>query len=161
MVSGSVRGLWSRWTLFPLRLIVGFGFTAHGLAKLSRGPESFGLALHAIGVPFAAPTAWMVTFVETFGGLAIIVGAFVTLASIPLVCTMLVAMFTVHIRYGFSAVRTIGVDASGPILGPPGYELNLLYIAALLALALAEPGALSVDGWWVRRGAARSANRRD
>ena len=135
-----------RWALLPLRLIVGYGFTVHGIAKWSRGPDSFTQLLQVIGVPFAAPTAWLVTFLEIFGGVAIIIGAFVTLVSIPLICTMLVAMFTVHLRYGFSAVKTIGLDASGPILGPPGYELNLLYIAALLALALAGPGPLSVDG---------------
>ena len=39
------------------------------------------------------------------------------------------------------------LPATGPVLGPPGYEINLLYIGALLALALTGPGALSVDGW--------------
>ena len=29
------------WALVPLRLVVGFGFAAHGYAKLARGPESF------------------------------------------------------------------------------------------------------------------------
>jgi putative oxidoreductase len=33
------------------------------------------------------------------------------------------------------------------VFGPPGYEINLLYICALAALALAGPGVLSVDGW--------------
>jgi putative oxidoreductase len=68
---------------------------------------------------------------------------------------MVVAMFTVHLRYGFSAANTIGLDASGPILGPPGYELSLIYIAALTALALARPSALSVDEFRVRRKALR------
>ena len=74
-------------------------------------------------------------------------GALVLLASIPLVASMVVAMFTIHVHYGFSAVNTIGLTATGPVLGPPGYEINLLYIGALLALALTGPGALSVDGW--------------
>ncbi|HEV7763782.1 MAG TPA: DoxX family protein [Thermoanaerobaculia bacterium] len=146
---------WHRWALLPLRLLVGYGFTVHGLAKWSRGVDSFAQLLRVIGVPFPASTAWLVTMVEIVGGIAIIVGAFVMLASIPLISTMLVAMFTVHLRYGFSAVRTIGLDASGPILGPPGYELNLLYITALLALALAGPGPLSVDGLRARSLAAR------
>ena len=156
MDSAWVGGAWRRWTSLPLRLIVGYGFLAHGLAKWNRGPDSFGRLLQVIGVPFPAPTAWMVTLLEIFGGVAILVGAFVLLVSVPLIVTMLVAMFTVHIRYGFSAANTIGLDASGPILGPPGYELSLLYIAALLALALAGPGALSVDRWRAGRRAARS-----
>jgi putative oxidoreductase len=138
------------WTLLPLRLIVGVGFVAHGAAKLSRGPEGFARALRVLGVPFPGPTAWMVTLLEVSCGAAILVGLLVALACIPLLCTMLVAMLTVHLRYGFSAANTIGLDASGPILGPPGYELSLLYIAALLALALGGPTILSVDRWRAR-----------
>ena len=58
----------------------------------------------------------------------------VLIASVPLMGTMLVAIGTVHWRYGCSAVNTIGLGPSGPIFGPPGYEVNLLYIAALLTL---------------------------
>jgi uncharacterized membrane protein YphA (DoxX/SURF4 family) len=54
--------------------------------------------------------------------------------SVPLIVMMLVAMFTVHLRYGFSAINTVGLTAEGPQFGPPGYEVNLLYIAGLLAL---------------------------
>lgn len=141
-----------RWAVLPLRLIVGFGFIAHGAAKWSRGPANFGKLLHQIGAPLPTLTAWMVTLVELFGGLAILAGAFLVIASIPLVVSMLVAMFTVQLRYGFSAVNTIGLTPSGPIFGPPGYEINLLYIAALIAIALAGPGAWSVDGWlWHRK----------
>jgi putative oxidoreductase len=64
---------------------------------------------------------------------------------------MLVAMFTVQGRFGFSSVNTIGLTQSGPVFGPPGYEINLLDIGALLALALLGPSAWSVDGWACRR----------
>ena len=140
-----------RWAVLPLRLIVGFGFIAHGAAKWSRGPENFGKLLDQIGAPLPTATAWVVTLVEVFGGLAILAGAFVAIASIPLIVSMLVAMFTVQLRYGFSAVNTIGLTPSGPVFGPPGYEINLLYIAALLAVALAGPGTWSVDRWRDRR----------
>ena len=135
------------WAVLPLRLIVGYGFMAHGMAKWVRGPENFGKLLHQIGAPLPTATAWMVTLVEVFGGLAILAGAFVMIASIPLVTSMLVAMFTVQGRYGFSSVNTIGLTPAGPIFGPPGYEINLLYIAALVAVVLAGPGRLSVDDW--------------
>jgi hypothetical protein len=39
------------WVLLPIRLIVGYGFMAHGYAKLSRGPETFAALLHTLGVP--------------------------------------------------------------------------------------------------------------
>lgn len=135
------------WALLPLRVIVGVGFLAHGLAKWHRGPEKFAKLLQLIGTPSPLATAWFVTGLEVLGGIAIIIGAFVLLASIPLFISMLVAMLTIHVHYGFSAVNTIGLTATGPVLGPPGYEINLLYVGALLALALSGPGALSVDGW--------------
>jgi putative oxidoreductase len=140
-----------RWALLPLRLIVGIGFIAHGVAKWSRGPENFGKLLSYLGVPLPGATAWVVTLLEVFGGLAILIGAFVAIVSIPLIVSTLVAMFTVQVRYGFSSVNTIGLTESGPIFGPPGYEINLLYIAALLAIALAGPGAFSIDRWLAER----------
>jgi putative oxidoreductase len=134
-----------KYTLLPLRLVMGAGFLAHGLAKLSRGPAKFGLLLHQAGVPFPVPTAWLVTALEILGGLALIVGLLVTLVSIPLIVSMLVAIVTVQGHYGFSAVNTIGLTPTGPVFGPPGYEINLLYIAGLLALALSAPTRFSID----------------
>jgi putative oxidoreductase len=133
------------WAPLPLRLIIGFGFMAHGWAKLSRGPSGFAKLLAQIGAPFPEATAWASTFVELLGGLAVFVGAFVEAVSIPLIVLMLVAMFTVHLRYGFSSVNTIGLTADGPKFGPPGYEVNLLYIAGLISLILGGAGALSID----------------
>jgi putative oxidoreductase len=43
----------NRWPLVPLRLIVGFGFIEHGLAKLAKGPDAFANILQAMGVPGA------------------------------------------------------------------------------------------------------------
>jgi putative oxidoreductase len=134
-----------RLALVPLRVIIGVGFLAHGLAKLSRGPEKFGNLLHYLGVPFPVLMAWLTTATEVLGGLALIIGAFVAIATLPLIATMVVAMLTIHIHNGFSAVNTVGLTANGPQFGPPGYEINLLYIAGLLALALAGPTDVSVD----------------
>lgn len=139
------------WAVLPLRLVVGYGFLAHGVAKLTRGPEAFGRLLHLIGVPLPATTAWIVTLVEVFGGLAILVGLGVAIAAAPLIASMLVAMLTLHLRYGFSSVNTVGLTPTGPVFGPPGYEINLLYMAALLMLAVAGPGAFSLEAWLARR----------
>src|SRR5262249_8183500 len=84
--------------------------------------------LEQIGAPLPELTAWVSTLIEILGGLAILAGAFVAAVSIPLIVLMLVAMFTIHLRYGFSAINTIGLTADGPQFGPPGYEINLLYI---------------------------------
>jgi putative oxidoreductase len=139
------RAFWGQWVPLPLRLIIGFGFMAHGWAKLSRGPSGFAKLLAQVGAPFPEATAWVSTFVELLGGLAIFVGAFVEVVSVPLIVMMLVAIFTVHLKYGFSSINTIGLTEDGPQFGPPGYEVNLLYIAGLVSLILGGAGALSVD----------------
>jgi putative oxidoreductase len=60
-------------------------------------------------------------------------------------------MFTIHIQYGFSAVKTIGLTTNGPVFGPPGYEINLVYIAGLAALILLGSGRWSADSWLFKR----------
>ena len=143
--------LWRPWAPLPLRLVIGYGFIAHGWAKLSRGPAGFARLLDQIGAPLPELTAWVSTLIEILGGLAILAGAFVAVVSVPLIVMMLVAMFTVHLRYGFSAIDTIGLTADGPQFGPPGIEVNLLYIAGLLALVLQGAGLFSIDRVLARR----------
>jgi putative oxidoreductase len=139
------KALWSQWVPLPLRLVIGIGFMVHGWAKLSRGPSGFAKLLAQIGAPLPETTAWVSTFVELLGGLAIFVGVFVEVVSVPLIVMMLVAMFTVHLKYGFSSINTIGLTQNGPQFGPPGYEINLFYIAGLLSLILGGAGAFSID----------------
>lgn len=142
----TVTNGWRRWwPLLPLRLVVGYGFLAHGIAKWSTGPQNFGKFLHLIGAPAPVLTAWLVMLVEIVGGIAIAAGILVEIVSVPLIISMLVALFTVHIHYGFSSVHTIGLTATAPVFGPPGYEINLLYIAALVAIAVTGAGPLSVE----------------
>jgi putative oxidoreductase len=142
---------WKRWVPIPIRIILGVGFMVHGWAKWSRGPAAFAELLKQAHVPLPLANAWLVTLLEIFGGLAILVGAFVALVSVLLILSMLGAMLTVNINYGFSAVKTIGLTPEGPQFGPPGYEVNLLYIAGLLALILGGAGPLSIDALRSRR----------
>ena len=135
------------WALVPLRLVVGFGFAAHGYAKLARGPESFAAILHVMGIPAPGLMAWATSLVELLGGVSLMLGAYVLPLSLPLSIVMVTAMFGVHLRYGFSSIRLQGFNTSGAVFGPVGYELNLLYVAALLALAVCGPSPVSVDRW--------------
>lgn len=139
------------WSSIPLRLIVGYGFIAHGYAKLSHGPERFFLILKAIGVPAPHLMGWATILIELFGGAAVLAGAFVTLVSLPMAAVLLVAMFSVHLRYGFSSIKLIAVTAAGPQFGPPGYEVALLYLACLAALLMGGSGPLSIDSFRERR----------
>jgi len=139
------------WYAVPLRLIIGFGFIEHGYAKLSRGADDFIAILHSIGLPFADLLGWATIIVEIIGGLLILIGAFVPVAAVPMIIVLLVAMFTVHLPYGFSSIKLMSYDATGAHFGPPGYETNLLYIAGLLALCIGGAGPLSLDGYLKRR----------
>ena len=150
--SSSDRGPGNQWALLCLRLVIGGGFVLHGWAKFSRGPEKFGVLLQQLGVPFPGTTAWVVTLLELLGGMMILAGVFVMLVSLPLIVTMVVAALTVHLKHGFSAIKTIGLTKDGPVFGPPGYEVNLLYIAGLLVLAFASSHPFSLGRWvWCRR----------
>jgi putative oxidoreductase len=140
-----------QWAAIPLRLIVGYGFMAHGYAKIVKGPDHFFAILHALGVPAPQLMGWATIGVELFGGLAILTGALVALASVPMAVTLLVAMFTVHLPYGFSSIKLQAVTNAGPQFGQPGYELDLIYLACLAALVLGGSGPLAVDGLLFRR----------
>ncbi len=134
------------WAPLLLRAIVGYGFMAHGFAKLGRGPDNFTHTLAALHVPFPALASWATIGVEIFGGAAFLLGALVTLVSIPSLAVLLVAIFTVHLPNGFSSIKLQSVDATGAHFGQPGYETDLLYIACILALMLCGAGPYSVDG---------------
>jgi putative oxidoreductase len=135
----------------PLRLIVGYGFLAHGYAKSVHGPEHFIYILHSIGVPAPELLGWATILIELAGGLAVLAGAFVPLASVPMAAILLVAIFTVHLPYGFSSIKLQAFTAAGAQFGPPGYELDLLYLACLTTLALGGSGPFAVDGLLRRR----------
>jgi putative oxidoreductase len=136
----------AKWAPIPLRLIVGYGFMEHGFAKLARGPDIFANILHAIGAPLSHFMAWSTILIEIFGGLAVLLGAAVALVSLPMAAVLLVAMFTVHLPYGFSSIKLLTITAAGAQFGQPGYETDLLYLACLAAIVLGGSGPLAIDG---------------
>lgn len=148
----------ARWAPLLLRLIVGYGFMAHGLAKFGRGADNFTHILAALGVPFPALLCWATILLEIFGGAAFILGALVTLVGIPSLVVLLVAIFTVHLPNGFSSIKLQSVDAMGAHFGQPGYETDLLYVACILALMVCGAGPLSIDSLIARY--AQNGNRK-
>jgi putative oxidoreductase len=150
----------ARWSPIPLRLIVGYGFMQHGFAKLSRGPDAFVAILQAMGVPAPHFMAWLTILTELLGGLAVLLGAFVTTVSVPMMAVLLVAIFTVHLPYGFSSIKLLAVTATGATFGPVGYEVILLYLACLAALVIGGSGPFAIDGHIVKRLDARTRTSR-
>jgi len=60
-----------RWAPVPIRIMVGYGFMAHGYSKVVRGPEHFAAILHALSVPVPGLMGWVTIVVELVGGLAV------------------------------------------------------------------------------------------
>lgn len=140
-----------RFAPLPLRLVVGYGFLAHGLAKLERGEAHFVSIVHMLGVPAPGLMAWLTIWGEIACGAMMLIGALVPLIAVPMLAILMVAIFTVHLPFGFTSIKLVDVTAAGPMFGPPGIETDLLYIAAIACLVLCGPGPLTVDNWLEQR----------
>ena len=145
------RAFVARWAPIPLRLIVGYGFMEHGVAKLLKGPENFAAILHAIGVPAPHLMAWLSILTELLGGLAVLLGAFVPLVSLPMAGLLLVAIVSVHLPYGFSSIKLLSFADGRAQFGPPGYEVSLLYLACLAALVLGGSGPMAIGDYFRKK----------
>lgn len=132
------------WAALPIRLALGYGFIAHGWAKLSRGPDTFGVVLDTLRVPFPGLAAWLTTIVELAGGTGLLLGVALPLVSIPLAIVLLTALFTLHLQYGYFSVKLAEVTPAGTKFGTVGYEIITIYMGGLIALALGGPGAVSL-----------------
>ena len=149
--SSKASNLFADWAPLPIRFAVGYGFMAHGNAKLSRGPETFAAVLHTLGVPEPLLAAWAATLTELLGGAVVMAGVMIPWATIPMAVVLLTALVTVHLPYGFFSVKFAEVTATGIKFGSVGYEILLLYLAGLVALILGGPGALSLGRWLEQR----------
>jgi putative oxidoreductase len=90
--------------------------------------------------------SWVTIIIELAGGAATLLGAFVGVAILPMAAVLVTAMLTVHLPYGFSSIKLQAVTAHGPQFGPPGFEVDLLYLACMATLVLAGPGPFAIDG---------------
>ncbi len=119
-----------------LRVVTGVVYVTHGLPKLMGGHVAAAGFLSQLGFPVPVLFAWIVTLLETFGGLALIIGFLVRPVALLFVVEMLLGILLVHAKVGWYVI--------GP--GTGGAEFSTVLIAALLALVLAGPGLAAVDG---------------
>jgi putative oxidoreductase len=114
-----------------MRLVVGYVFMLSGWGKLNnlqQVTENF----VGWGIPFPHILTPFVSGVEFFGGILLILGLFTRIPAAMLAVTMLVAI---------KSAKWGDVDSLETLLG---FE-EMTYFAAFLWLAIAGPGAVSLD----------------
>lgn len=121
-----------------VRIITGIVFAAHGYQKLFvMGLSGITQGFAKMGAPMPTITAPLVSLLEFFGGLGLIIGFLTRLIGLGLAIDMLGAIMLVHLANGFFL--------------PSGYEFVLLLMVASLALFIGGPGRLSVDAMIANR----------
>jgi putative oxidoreductase len=123
--------------LLILRVVIGLIVAAHGLQKLlgwwgGPGMKGWVGAMNRMRIRPAVPWAWLSALAEILGGVALAIGLLTPLPSLAIAASMLVAIALVHLPRGFWATKG-------------GYEFNLSILAGVAAIALAGPGAYSLD----------------
>jgi putative oxidoreductase len=120
---------------FVLRVVAGGLMAFHGWRKLSGGVDRFVPSVRSLGIPLPEMTAWLVTLLEFGGGLAIVIGALTRLFALLLAVEMALTTLLVKLDAGVIAPQGAGAGA----------ELDLLFLAAFLALVAIGAGRWSVD----------------
>jgi len=124
--------------LLVLRVAFGLIVAAHGAQKVfgwwgGSGFAGWTGALKSMRIRPAMPFAVASAASELLGGLALAVGFLTPLVAFGIIATQLVAITLIHIPQGFWTSKG-------------GYEFNLAIVAAMFAVAIAGPGAYSLDG---------------
>ena len=114
--------------LLMARIIFGFLFLSHGIAKLHIYGDMPGTFPDPIGLG-SALSLWLVLFAEILCSIGFILGALFRLCLIPMIFTMCIALFVIH--------------AGDPL---DVKELSLMYLAIFALLYITGPGKFSVDG---------------
>lgn len=125
-------------TVFPIamtlvRIVVGVMFLMHVSAKYKAGAAAVAGGVFAKnGIEPALMWTYVVMFLETVGGVCLIIGLFTRFFAAALAIEMLIALLFVHLPKGYAA-------------GGGGYEYVLLIGAVCFAIALRGGGPYSVD----------------
>ncbi len=123
--------------LLVLRAVVGVYFFGHGTQKLFGWFGGYGLAgtggfFESLNLRPGRTHALLGGLAETTGGILVALGLFTPVGALLITAVMTTAVATVH-------------WTKGPWQSNGGYELNLVYSAAVFALAGVGPGTWSLD----------------
>ena len=120
-----------------LRIVVGLIFVVSGYGKLVGGVDRVAGFFGSLGIPLPNLMAPFITYLELFGGIALMAGALTRLFSMLFVCNMAVALLTAKVPQL--------AEAGGLVAGFGEIRLELLLLVASACLALLGAGKLSVD----------------
>ena len=130
------------WTgdiaILALRLAAGVVFTYHGWLKLD-DVSGFAGFVDSLGIPAPTLMAYVVTYLELLGGIALIIG---------LATRYVAALFAIEMVFTTVLVKLdVGLIATEGV----GAELDILLLAIALSLVLTGAGRWSVDALIVGR----------
>ena len=98
--------------LLFLRLIVAPVLIIAGLHKFETFSATTAWFDNTLGLPLPGLMAFLAATTEFLGGLLLLFGLAVRLVSLPLMFTMLVAIFTVHLEHGWFAIAPGSADTN-------------------------------------------------
>jgi putative oxidoreductase len=118
-----------------LRIVLGIGFIVHGYTKVENGLSASGFAgfLDGLGVPASSTVAPIVAFLEMGLGALLVIGLMTRISAIILFLVLVGAV---------AYFKNDGFLFNG---NQNGAELDLVYMAGLVSLAITGPGRLSAD----------------
>jgi putative oxidoreductase len=122
-----------------LRLALGVVMAFHGWDKIG-DVEGFAGFVDSLGVPAPTLMAYVVTYLELIGGIALILGLATRYVSALFAIEMVFTIALVKIDVGLISVE-----------GGAGAELDLLVLAIALSLLLTGAGSWSVDAAFTGR----------
>jgi len=117
--------------LLFIRLILAYGFYGPAMKKWGN-MEGIAQWFDSMNYPLPTLNAYLAGATEAAGVVLLFLGLGSRIISIPLMITMLVAIFTVHIGNGFAAADN-------------GFEIPLYYLLMLFLLLAYGSGKYSVD----------------
>lgn len=126
------QAIFGDFALLILRLFMGGTFLAYAIKKIQNFESYTTFFTDKLDLPLPMLNLYLVIGVEGLGGLLLIFGFLTRAISIPLIFTMIVALFLVNIDNGFAASKF-------------GMEIPLAYISILSVLFALGAGKLSVD----------------
>jgi len=125
-----IVGHWRGAVPVIVRVILGFTFFMYGYQKVFQwGLENMTRFFRTQGFPLPGVFAFVASYLELLGGLALIVGFQVRWLALLFCIQMLVALFTTHLRHGFFYGPPDKAGISN-VLNLFGYALVLLIVGA-------------------------------